>query len=282
MTTPILFKCPVCNHALKRENNAYICDNRHTYDIAKEGYVNLLLAQHKRSKNPGDCDEMIRSRQSFLNKGYYKILSDTLTSYISTMPQHLNQNILDVGCGEGYYMQGLVDASSDSTLALCGIDISKSAVKLAGKRKMDAMLSVASAYDLPFFEETFSTIVSVFSPVSASEITRLLTTDGSIIMVGPAEEHLKGLTAHIYDEVLEHQGNYSVIDASEKFILKEQLEIKEEIVVQQEDILDLLRMTPYYWQISLDKKEKILALPKLKTTIHFYVRIYTKGSICKH
>ena len=276
MNNLIRLKCPVCNEALNKENNSYICENRHTHDIAKEGYVNLLLAQHKRSKNPGDSDEMIRSRQAFLNKGYYKTLSDAIVQQIKSMPQAFEQNILDVGCGEGYYMQGVVDASANGKFSLSGIDISKSAVKLAGKRKMGAMLCVASAYDLPFFDESFSTIISVFSPVLALEIERLLKIDGKIIMVGPGEEHLKGLTAHIYDEILPHKGNYSVIDGSESFKLKEQIEIKDEIVVKQEDILELLRMTPYYWQITIEKKEKILALSELRTTIHFYVRIYTK------
>ncbi len=276
MSNLIKLKCPVCNKALNRENNSYICKNRHTHDIAKEGYVNLLLAQHKRSKNPGDSNEMIRSRQAFLNKGYYKILSDTIVQQIASMPQAFEQNILDVGCGEGYYMQSIVNASTNKNLSLNGIDISKSAVKLAGKRKMGTMLCVASAYDLPFFNDSFSTIISVFSPVSTLEIERLLKLDGEIIMVGPGEEHLNGLTAHIYDEVLPHKGNYSVIDKSESFKLKKQIEIKEEIVIKQEDILELLRMTPYYWQITIEKKEKILALSELRTTIHFYVRIYTK------
>lgn len=272
MNNLVSLKCPVCNEPLTQENNSYLCTNRHTHDIAKEGYVNLLLAQHKRSKNPGDSDEMIRSRQAFLNKGYYKVLLDSIKEQLSFMPQASEQNILDVGCGEGYYMQGMIDISPK----LCGIDISKSAVKLAGKRKLGATLCVASAYDLPFFDESFSSIVSVFSPVSATEMERLLKSDGQVIMVGPAPEHLKGLTAHIYDEVLEHKGNYSVIDESESFTLKEQIEIKEEITVKQEDILDLLRMTPYYWQITVEKKEKILALEELRTTVHFYVRVYTK------
>ena len=276
MYNHLSLKCPVCNEALNKENNSYICKNRHTHDIAKEGYVNLLLAQHKRSKNPGDSDEMIRSREAFLNKGYYKILLDAIVQQLRSMSPKFEHNILDVGCGEGYYMQGIVNALANTNLSLSGIDISKSAVKLAGKRKMGARVCVASAYNLPFFDESFSSIVSVFSPVSASELERLLKTDGSIIMVGPAEEHLNGLTAHIYDEVLPHKGNYSVIDESENFSLKEQIEIKEEIVVKQEDILDLLRMTPYYWQITVEKKEKILALAELKTTVHFYVRVYEK------
>ena len=276
MTTPI-FKCPVCKEALRKEKNSYICEKRHTHDIAKEGYVNLLLAQHKRSKNPGDSDEMIRSRQAFLNQGYYATLSNAIIKEIKAMPQSFKQTILDLGCGEGYYMQELLLASKDSTLSLSGIDISKSAVKLAGKRKMNTNLAVASAYDLPFFDQSFSSIVSVFSPVLATEVARLLHDKGMVIMVGPGEEHLKGLTAHIYDEVLPHKGNYSVIDESDMFTLEKQVEVKEEISVKQKDILDLLRMTPYYWQISLDKKEKVLALSELKTTIHFYIHIYIKA-----
>lgn len=276
MNNSISLKCPVCNEALRREKNSYLCANRHTYDLAKEGYLNLLLSQHKRSKNPGDSDEMIRSRQAFLNKGYYKTLSDTIAQQLLSMPQGVEQKILDVGCGEGYYMETISNALGKSNFSLCGIDISKSAVKLAGKRKMGATLCVASAYDLPFFDESFSSIVSVFSPVSAVEIERLLKPDGKIIMVGPAEEHLKGLTTYIYDEVLPHKGNYSVIDECENFSLKKEIEIKEEIVIKQEDILDLLRMTPYYWQITVEKKEKILALSELRTTVHFYIRVYGK------
>ena len=279
MPKTISFKCPSCNEALIKENKTYRCSNNHTYDEAKEGYVNLLLAQHKKSKNPGDNDEMIKSRQAFLNKGYYRSLSSKIVQIIASTEKGFNQDILDVGCGEGYYMNEIKKASIKelSTLSLCGIDISKTAVKLAGKRKIDALISVSSAYDLPFFDNSFDSIISVFSPVSANEISRLLTNKNSqIIMVGPAEEHLKELTAHIYDEVLPHKGNYSVLDNEKEFILKKQIEIKEEITVKKEDILDLLRMTPYYWQTTIEIKEKILALDELKTTIHFYIRIYEK------
>ena len=277
MPKTILFKCPSCNEPLKKEGKTYRCQNRHTYDEAKEGYVNLLLAQHKKSKHPGDNDEMIKSRQAFLNKGYYASLSSEIVKIIASTKEAFNQNILDVGCGEGYYMNEIKKASTkaNQNLSLCGIDISKTAVKLAGKRKIDALISVSSAYDLPFFDKNFDTIISVFSPVLASEIERLLKNKNSqIIMVGPAEAHLKGLTTHIYDEVLPHKGNYSVLDDEKSFILEQQIEIKEEITVKKEDILDLLRMTPYYWQTTVEIKDKILDLDELKTTIHFYVRVY--------
>ena len=280
MTNNISFKCPSCSKELIKKEKTYRCENNHTYDEAKEGYVNLLLAQHKKSKNPGDNDEMIKSRQTFLNKRYYSSLSSAIVDIVASSKDGFHQNILDIGCGEGYYMNELRVASIDKKerLTLCGIDISKTAVKLAGKRKIDALISVASSYDLPFFNNSFQTILSVFSPVSAREIERLLKSKSHIIMVGPAEEHLKGLTAHIYDEVIPHKGNYSVLENEKAFELKEQIEIKEKITVKQEDILDLLRMTPYYWQTTVEIKEKILALNELKTTIHFYIQVYKKIS----
>ena len=278
MPKTISFKCPSCNEALIKENRTYRCQNNHTFDKAKEGYVNVLLAQHKKSKNPGDNDEMIKSRQAFLNKRYYSALSSAIVDIVESSKQSFNQNLLDIGCGEGYYMNELRDASlkKEEQLTLCGIDISKTAVKLAGKRKINALISVSSSYDLPFFGNSFQTILSVFSPISPTEVERLLKSEGHIIMVGPAQEHLKELTAHIYDEVIPHKGNYSVLEDDQAFVLEEQIEIKEKITVQQDDILDLLRMTPYYWQTTIEIKEKILALSELKTTIHFYIQIYRK------
>ena len=278
MPNHISFKCPSCDKELIKKDKTYRCENNHTYDEAKEGYVNLLLAQHKKSKNPGDNDEMIKSRQAFLNKRYYSSLSSAIVNIVSSSKNSFNQNILDVGCGEGYYMNELRTASKEKKedLTLCGIDISKTAVKLAGKRKMNALIAVASSYDLPFFDNSFDTVISVFSPVSANEIERLLKSESCIIMVGPAEEHLKDLTTHIYDEVIPHKGNYSVLENEKAFVLKEQIEIKEEITVKQEDILDLLRMTPYYWQTTVEIKKKILALSELKTTIHFYIQVYKR------
>jgi len=277
MPKQLQFKCPSCAEPLTKQKRSYHCLNNHTFDEAKEAYVNLLLAQHKKSKNPGDNDEMIKSRQAFLNKGYYALLSSKIVEIISNSPKAFQQNILDIGCGEGYYMNELVKADKKQELTLAGIDISKTAVKLSGKRKMNALLAVASAYDLPFLNHDFDTIISVFSPISADEINRLLKhKNGQILMVGPAPEHLKELTAYIYEEVLPHKGNYSVLEGEDNFILEEQIEIKKEIIVKQEDILDLLRMTPYYWQTTLEIKEKILALTKLTTTIHFYLQVYKK------
>ncbi len=80
--TGSIFICPVCGSSLSREDRLYRCGSNHTYDISKEGYVNLLLANQKQSREPGDSKEMLDARRSFLKKGYYKPLARSAASLI--------------------------------------------------------------------------------------------------------------------------------------------------------------------------------------------------------
>ena len=273
------FKCPSCGLALtlnaESQPKTYSCTNGHSFDMAKEGYLNLLLAQHKRSRNPGDSDDMIRSRQRFLATGHYSSLSETLVDLVSNSAMGFDQTLIDLGCGEGHYLQQLRNASPD--LKLLGLDISKFAVRSAAKRKMDARLVVDSAFNIPLFENRVDTAISVFSPISSEETARILKPGGTLIMVGPGEEHLSGLTEIIYDKTVPHAGN--PLEATAQFVLQETLEIKRDISVEGSDILDLLTMTPYYWHSRPEQQVMLEKLKKLETRIHFYLKIYkNKGS----
>ena len=274
---PSVFKCPSCASNLGQPTegqvNTYQCANRHCFDIAKEGYVNFLLAQHRRSKNPGDSDEMIRSRQRFLNAGYYQPLADAITQQVQQFGAH--QRVLDIGCGEGYYLQQLHTSASD--IQLYGIDISKTAVRLAAKRKLNAQLAVDSAFNIPLIDSSINTAISVFSPISAIETARVLTPKGRLIMVGPGAKHLSGLTAHIYKNSVPHQGNpLDTMATDSEFSLLETLELKQEITVRLSDIEDLLKMTPYYWHARPEQQQAICALKELTTTVHFMINIYAR------
>jgi 23S rRNA (guanine745-N1)-methyltransferase len=251
--------------------NTYQCANRHCFDIAKEGYVNLLLVQHKRSVSPGDGDEMIRSRQRFLNAGYYRPLADAIVKQVLQLGA--NQRVLDIGCGEGYYMEQL--RSSANNLELYGIDISKTAVRMAAKRKLNAQLAVDSAYNIPLIDSSINTALSVFSPISAIETARVLTPKGRLIMIGPGAEHLAGLTAHIYENTVPHEGNPLNTTATDsEFNLLETIELNQEITVRLSHVEDLLKMTPYYWHARPEQQEAICALKELTTTVHFVINIY--------
>lgn len=267
------FKCPSCNHSLNRitqdAGKAFRCSNNHSFDMAKEGYLNLLLAQHRRSRNPGDSDEMIRSRQRFLNAGYYQPLADIIVKAVQQAGT--DQRILDMGCGEGYYMQQLRQASGE--LQLCGIDISKTAVRLAAKRKMNAQLAVDSAFNLPLHDSSINTAISVFSPISATETARVLTPAGRFIMIGPGEQHLSGLTAYIYTNRVPHRGN-NLATELEQFSLIDETEINDTINIENGAILDLLKMTPYYWHAREEQQQQLANLKTLRTDIQFRIKTY--------
>lgn len=279
MSEAFIFKCPVCSEPLSLKDRSYLCENRHSYDLSRQGYVNLLLSQHKRSRHPGDSDEMILSRQRFLEKGYYQILAQALVHSVSAQASGLTglQRILDLGCGEGYYLQALRQAESDSErFKLAGIDISKRAVHELAKRKLGVQVAVASSNNLPFFDQSFDLLLSIFAPLNVQETHRVLAPGGQLLMVGPAEAHLEGLMREIYTEVFQHKGNFVGLDASPEFQLLETLEIQESISVAGEDILDLLTMTPYYWHTPPERKAQLEQLSQLETPIHFYLKRYAK------
>ena len=125
--------CPICGNDLNQQDRAFVCPNRHSFDIARQGYVNLLTVQQKHSLAPGDTREQVLSRRAFLEAGYYAPIIETL---IATAKKYgVSGEILDIGCGEGWYSAQLA-ASLD--LPLTGLDISKEAVRCAAAKYKNA------------------------------------------------------------------------------------------------------------------------------------------------
>lgn len=270
----IYFKCPKCQQkldlVLHQNTKSYRCENGHCFDLAKQGYVNLLLVEKKKSKNPGDDALMIKSRETFLNQGYYACLAEELAGQLNQLGCQATFNLLDIGCGEGYYLQKIV---AQKTWGIAGIDISKYGVKLAARRNPTGRFAVASAFDLPFFEHEFDAAISVFSPVSVDETLRVIKPGGSLFMVGPGPRHLAQLAEKIYQKVECHKGN-NVLHEHPKFKLMQSKKITENISVDNLYVLDLLRMTPYYWTATAEQQEAIASLPSLQTEIEFEINHY--------
>ncbi len=276
------FKCPVCGLPLVPQTRSLHCEKNHSFDQARSGYVNLLLAQHKQSRQPGDADEMVLARQRFLEHGYYLALAQGLEQILipilQNRPSAQGFQLLDLGCGEGYYLQQLSQmlSKTDTSLQMAGIDISKKAIHEHAKRRLGVQLAVASAKDLPYFDRQFDLLLSIFSPVYLEEAARVLKEDGIFIMVGPGKTHLKGLMQAIYTEVFEHRGNYADLAQSPLFQWQDTREIFQEISVAGSDILDLLTMTPYYWHTPPEQKLHLATMSELKTPIHFQIQTYLK------
>lgn len=279
-----IYQCPVCGQklakALSKSENAFRCGANHSYDISKEGYVNLLLANQKRTKEPGDSKEMIAHRKFFLELGYYDDLSDWLNKTVSELIKKYPApaNILDVGCGEGYYAARLQEFTkkSNQSAQLWAIDISKPAIQKAAKRDPDIQWSIGSSFQLPYLTESLDIIFSIFSPFDPKEISRVLKPKGKLIVIRPGKNHLKELASLIYDK-FELQGNpagieeYPGLQRLKTFELTYQIHLK-----NKKEIESLIGMTPYFWSLNQEKKSQISEKQELKTTVDFQISIFQK------
>lgn len=259
------YKCPICNEELVRIDNVYRCFNRHNYDIAKEGYVNLLKKQG--GKDFGDSKDMVKARHSFFNLDYYHDLKIELTKLISS---YNPKTILDLGSGEGYYTNYFKENIDADIL---GIDISKEAIKIASK-KSKANYAVASVQDIPLFDNSIDLIINSFTPLDLNEIHRVLKENGILITTKVGKNHLIELKQAIYDEVYLND-NDVIVD--ERFELIDSKVLKFYIELNNnEDITNLFYMTPYSHHTSLASKEKLSRINCLKITCEFNIDIYKR------
>ena len=128
------YQCPLCSQSLSLNAHSWVCENNHHFDCAKEGYVNLLPVQFKRSKEPGDSNEMISARREFLDAGFYQPMRDKVADLMKTLLNENNCAILDIGCGEGYYTEHFYQELKSKNTQVYGLDVSKVAIKYAAKR----------------------------------------------------------------------------------------------------------------------------------------------------
>lgn len=277
-----LLICPICKEELVLTplEKTYLCKNNHNFDVARQGYVNLLTSNHKNSKLPGDSKEMVQARRDFLNKGYYQTLSSKINECII---EYLEANhssfyhILDIGCGEGYYTSQLMRATQEKNIfaSFLGLDISKEAVKYASSSNKSITWLVANSHDLPLQENSFHCILSVFSPVKIEECTRIMKDKAIFIRILPGRNHLIQMRNIIYDKVVINEGE-DPIDAYEGLTYIKTSKVCFDICLPKKELLSLVKMTPHYWKTSKAKKEPLNHLDSLIVTVDMQIHIYEK------
>ncbi|KAB7896045.1 23S rRNA (guanine(745)-N(1))-methyltransferase [Rouxiella sp. S1S-2] len=242
------YQCPLCHLPLQRLDKQWRCENNHQFDNAKEGYVNLLPVQHKRSKQPGDSAEMMLSRRTFLEGAHYQPLRDRV---VALLDQHLSAEadaLLDIGCGEGYYTSAMEQAlNARRRIQVYGLDVAKVAVRYAAKRYPDVAFCVASSHRLPFADASLDAIVRIYAPCKAAELHRALKPSGLVLTVAPGPRHLYQLKACIYSEVQLHSDAEESLEGFER-VSTESLEYSMNLNGKQ--AFDLLQMTPFAWRAT--------------------------------
>ncbi|WP_294752010.1 putative RNA methyltransferase [uncultured Ruminococcus sp.] len=269
-----IFICPVCGEKLEPAESSYVCPNRHSFDRAKSGYVNLLLSKHMGKAVHGDNRFMIQARRSFLNKGYYEPLCSALCEAVC---EHIKgMAILDAGCGEGYYTAAIIDKLREHNIAadVYGIDISKAAVEYTAKRCREAELAVASVFHIPAADKSCEMIVTLFAPYCGEELLRVLKDDGIMIMAIPSADHLWELKQAIYDVPYRNEVKPYELEGFE-LLDKKRITYDMQIGTQ-EDIDALFSMTPYYYRTGREQQERLSQIGSITTKADFELLVYRK------
>ncbi|MGG5837643.1 23S rRNA (guanine(745)-N(1))-methyltransferase [Huaxiibacter chinensis] len=248
------FSCPLCHAPLTFAENSYTCPQGHRFDKAKEGYVNLLPVQHKRSREPGDSAEMMQARRAFLDAGHYQPLRDAVAQRLNTLLDEHAQAILDIGCGEGYYTAAFAEIAASKGAETFGLDVSKSAIRAAAKRYPQVTFCVASSHRLPFADASQDAIIRIYAPCKGEELARVVKPGGWVITVTPGPRHLMELKGLIYEEVHHHAPHSEQLDG---FSLKHEQSLGYEMTLNGGKAVALLQMTPFAWRAKPEVREAL-------------------------
>lgn len=262
-----ILMCPVCRQPLNLTERTWRCEQGHSYDVAKQGYVNLHVVQHKHSKNPGDTPESVDARRAFLQGGYYQPLQQAVVALLKQLDV---KAILDIGCGEGYYTSAMQQVVEQCV----GVDIAKNAVQRAAKLNTEVTWVVGTGATLPVLDQSMDVCTSLFSPIPQAEIARVLKEDGYLIVVTPASEHLYAMREALFEQVNPHTPEKFVEQLQDLFELKQEQIIDAPFVLDQQALKNLIAMTPYAYKASPERRLQLEQQLQLEVTASFQIYVF--------
>jgi 23S rRNA (guanine745-N1)-methyltransferase len=280
--------CPICQDSLVELAGSLKCNQEHTFDIAREGYINLLLSGKRAPKIRGDARPMLKARRRFLDAGHYLALSDRLNELVMARMLRSGDRtpvtIIDAGCGEGYYTGRLRDQLTQKwpELALCtfGVDIAKEAVRLASKRYSHTRFVVADIRrKLPFVNRSAQVILNLFAPRNVVEFSRLSAWDGVVLVVIPSESHLLELRAEAELMGIEKEKRQQIVTQwAGRFELEHIEPISFEMTLDPGQLLDLVHMTPNYWHLNETTQQRLAGMNLKQVMASFEILLFRRPS----
>lgn len=284
-----ILKCPVCGETLSRVNKSLTCPAKHTFDISKRGYVNMLPPGKEKNSRTGDERDMVRARVDFLARGYYGRISTYLADLLVPYAKERDDcvTLADMGCGEGWHTvkiaERLAEKLPDKQILTAGFDASKYAAECASKLSRSKNLMPgdgigadfdgnasyfmpANIFELPLRDSSVDFAVSMFAPVAGDEAHRILGKGGILAVVSSARDHLIEMRQTIYDEVRLSDSLPQIPDGFRK-IGYDSLKYSVTLV-STEEISSLFMMTPFYYKTTAEGRERLLSKSSLDVTVN--------------
>ena len=263
-----IYICPVCGKPLEIAGNSYKCVQAHSFDIARSGYVNLLLSKHMGKTVHGDNKLMVKARREFLEKSYYSPLREALCR--AAERYFSGSVLLDAGCGEGYYTSAIAETLGNAECY--GVDISKIAVEYAAKLDKRTSYSAGSVFHLPVADSSCDMLITLFAPYCGEEFRRVLRSGGVMIIAIPSTDHLWELKEKIYDIPYKNEVKPYELEG---FELLENEHITYKMNIESNaDIKSLFSMTPYYYRTVPEQKARLDTIDKLDILADFELLVY--------
>jgi len=246
-----VYACPICGTRMKMtKSGRFICKKEHTFDVSKKGYINLI----NETKKTNYDKELFTSRKEILNQGFYAPIADEIKRIVDEFgkSQKLEtMNLLDVGCGEGYYSFQL---SQGENLNIFAFDISKEAIALATDYPGEINWSIADLSNLPFKERSMDILVDVLTPANYKEFKRVLKNQGMLIKVIPGDEYLKEVRELVSDQLKSKSySNRDTVDYTKEHLrILGSRKICYRMPVTRSQVEDFIRMTPMTSQVEIE------------------------------
>lgn len=244
------FICPLCREELRLSGTSLRCTNRHTFDIAKQGYVNLVPAA---KQSQYYSKESFENRRTVLEGGYYQHVLDAVLDAVARYCA--KGTILDAGCGEGFYARAAQQANPAATML--AFDIAKDSVQLAARddASMAVKWFVGNLAQLPLADGVVDCVLDVFSPANYEEFARVLAPRGIIVKVVPGANHDAQLR-ELAREQLRH-GEYANDSVVEQFAehadVLENRTVSRTFAMPPEDMRAFAHMTPLLFNVDIEQ-----------------------------
>lgn len=266
--------CPICGAALRREEKTWRCENRHSYDAARSGYVNLLPPSPK-GKRHGDDKAMVAARTAFLSHGYYDPIIRAAAA-MSAQVCAADSCVVDAGCGEGTYTKAVSDAcaAAGRPVRIVGIDLSTDALRHAARLVPDGVFCAASTAHMPLADGCAQLLLNIFSPYMQAEFLRVLAPGGYLLRAVPMERHLWELKAAVYDRPYENPPIELPLDGFR--LVREERIVTTAALTSNEGVKNLFLMTPYYYKTGAEDQKKLDHIAALPVTAAVSLALYQK------